>query len=195
VALDPDELSERLLRIEEQSVHMAQMIDDLLDVARLQAGRPLELRREPCDLVALVHKTAADVQRTSDRHHLQVIVEDDPIVGELDGGRIERVVLNLLTNAVKYSPDGGEITLTVRREPDGWARVDVHDQGIGIPPADLPRIFERFYRASNVGEKLAGTGLGLAGARQIVELHGGEIGAASELGQGTTLTIRLPLAP
>jgi len=195
VALDSAELSERLLRIEEQSVQMAQMIDDLLDVARLQAGRPLELRREACDLAALVRKTASDVQRTTDRHRLRVVADDEPMVGDLDSGRMERVVLNLLTNAVKYSPDGGEIVLAIRREPGGWAVVEVRDHGIGIPPADLPRVFERFYRASNVGEQLVGTGLGLAGAQQIVELHGGEIGAASELGSGTTLTIRLPLAP
>jgi signal transduction histidine kinase len=195
VSMDPEELAERLLRIEEQTVQMAQMIDDLLDVARLQAGRPLELRREPCDLVGLVRKTAADVQRSSGRHQVHVIADDEAMVGELDVGRMERVILNLLTNAVKYSPDGGEITLTIRRDIGNRAVVEVRDRGIGIPPADLPRIFERFYRASNVGEKLAGTGLGLAGARQIVELHGGEIGATSELGQGTTLTIRLPLGP
>lgn len=195
VPLDPSELAERLSRIEEHTVQMAQMIDDLLDVARLQAGRPLDLRREPCDLVALVRKTAADVQRTTHRHRLVVSVADETVVGEMDRGRLERVLLNLLTNAVKYSPDGGEIMLTVAREADGWGIVEVRDHGIGVPPADLPRIFERFYRASNVGEQLVGTGLGLAGALQLVELHGGDIRATSELGSGTTFTVRLPLAP
>jgi signal transduction histidine kinase len=191
-----EELSERLGRIEEQTALMARMIDDLLDVARIEAGRPLELRREACDLVALAQKTAADVQRTTDHHRLHVFAEDQPIVGLLDGARLERVLLNLLTNAVKYSPVGGDIELTIRPErvADGhWAILAVRDGGIGIPPADLPRIFERFYRASNVGDQLRGTGLGLAGARQIVEQHGGEIGVVSDPSVGTTFTVRLPL--
>jgi len=189
-----EELTERLGRIEEQTALMARMIDDLLDVARIEAGRPLELRREPCDLVGLVQKSVADVQRTTDDHRLHVVA-DGPIVGLVDAARLERVVLNLLTNAVKYSPSGGNIELAVRLEedPGDWAVLEVRDQGIGIPAEDLPRIFERFYRASNVGDQLRGTGLGLAGARQIVEQHGGEIGVTSEPGVGTTLTVRLPL--
>ena len=189
-----EELTERLGRIEEQTALMARMIDDLLDVARIEAGRPLELRREPCDLVGLVQKSVADVQRTTDDHRLHVAA-DGPIVGLVDAARLERVVLNLLTNAVKYSPSGGNIELAVRldEDPGDWAILEVRDQGIGIPAEDLPRIFERFYRASNVGDQLRGTGLGLAGARQIVEQHGGEIGVASEPGVGTTFTVRLPL--
>ena len=194
-AMSAEEISDRLGRIEEQTVLMARMIDDLLDVARIEAGRPLDLRREACDLVGLVQKSAADVQRTTEQHRLHVSAQEGPIVGLVDSARLERVVLNLLTNAVKYSPDGGEIELTVRPE-DGsgrWAVLEVRDGGIGIPPEDLPRIFERFYRASNVGDQLRGTGLGLAGARQIVEQHGGEISVSSEPGAGTTFTVRLPL--
>jgi signal transduction histidine kinase len=175
---------------------MARMIDDLLDVARIEAGRPLDLRREACDVLALTRKTVADVQRTTDHHQILVHADDDALVGSFDPTRLERVLLNLLTNAVKYSPDGGTIELTVRSEPrpDGdWAIVEVRDAGIGIPSEDLPRIFERFYRASNVGDQLRGTGLGLAGARQIVEQHEGEIGATSAPGAGTTFVVRLPL--
>lgn len=200
VGMSPEELTERLGRIEEQTALMARMIDDLLDVARIEAGRPLELRREACDLVALVQKSAADVQRTTARHQLHVFADTAPIVGSVDAARLERVVMNLLTNAVKYSPDGGDIELTVRPEtvrPETgsgrWAVLEVRDAGIGIPAEDLPRIFERFYRASNVGDQLRGTGLGLAGARQIVEQHGGEISVSSEPGAGTTFAVRLPL--
>jgi signal transduction histidine kinase len=196
-AVSPDEVAERLGRIEEQTILMARMIDDLLDVARLEAGRPLELRRERCDLVVLVEQTVADVQRTTERHRLRVVVDGGEVVGELDCARLERVLLNLLTNAVKYSPDGGDVVVTVRREagPSGEvAALAVRDSGIGIPPDDLPRIFERFYRASNVGESLRGTGLGLAAVQQIVEQHGGEIGTESVVGTGTTFTVRLPLA-
>jgi signal transduction histidine kinase len=194
--IGPDELTERLGRIEEQTMLMARMIDDLLDVARLEAGRPLDLRREPCDVVALARRTAADVQRTTERHRLRVLANEAEIVGEVDCGRLERVFLNLLTNAVKYSPDGGDVEVTVRREagPAGPVAVlAVRDGGIGIPAQDLPRIFERFYRASNVGEQQRGTGLGLAGVQQIVEQHGGQIEAVSEPGVGSTFTVRLPL--
>ena len=167
---------------------MARMIDDLLDVARLKAGRPLELRRERCDLVAVARKSAADVQRTTDRHRLRVRADEPEIVGELDCGRLERVVQNLLANAVKYSPNGGEVELALRRErgPAGdTALLTVRDTGIGIPPLDLPRVFERFYRASNVGDQQRGTGLGLAGVKQIVELHGGDVSAESEPAAGS----------
>jgi signal transduction histidine kinase len=196
MTMSAEEIAERLGRIDEQTALMTRMIDDLLDVARIEAGRPLELRREECDLVVLTQRSIADVQRTTHRHRLHVVADAASIVGSVDGARLERVVLNLLTNAVKYSPDGGDITLSLRSEtgPDGaWAILEVRDGGIGIPAADLPRIFERFYRASNVGDQLRGTGLGLAGARQIVEQHGGEIGVTSDCGAGTTFTVRLPL--
>jgi sigma-B regulation protein RsbU (phosphoserine phosphatase) len=151
--VDPAELVERLGRIEEQTTLMARMIDDLLDVARIEAGRPLELHLESCDLVALTEKTAADVQRTTDRHQIRVVPQvAGELIGTFDLVRIERVLLNLLTNAVKYSPDGGEVTVIVDREhgpaappaPSGdWAVVSVRDQGIGIPPDDVPHIFDR----------------------------------------------------
>jgi len=192
MAIPPDELDERLGRMEEQTVLMARMIDDLLDVARLEAGRPLELRREPCDLVALARRSVADVQRTTDRHRLRVVTGDGEMVGQLDCQRLERVLLNLLTNAVKYSPDGGDVEVGVTRTGP-VAVLAVRDSGIGIPAADLPHVFERFYRASNVGDQQRGTGLGLAAVQQIVEQHGGGISVASESGAGSTFTVRLPL--
>jgi phosphoserine phosphatase RsbU/P len=193
--MSAEELTQRLGRIEEQTALMARMIDDLLDVTRIEAGRPLDLRREACDLVALVQQCVGDVQRTTDSHQLHVRAEDASIVGAVDAARLERVVLNLLTNAVKYSPEGGDIELSLRQEHGSgrWAVLEVRDGGIGIPPGDLPRIFERFYRASNVGDQLRGTGLGLAGARQIVEQHGGEISVSSQPGAGTLFAVRLPL--
>jgi signal transduction histidine kinase len=195
--MDPAEIVERLGRIEEQTTLMARMIDDLLDVARIEAGRPLELHLEPCDLVALAEKVGADVQRSTDLHTIRAVSQvEGPLIGSFDCVRIERVLQNLLSNAVKYSPDGGEVTVLVDRAEDAggaWAIIAVRDQGIGIPPEDVPHIFERFYRASNVGEGIRGTGLGLAGAQQIVQQHGGEISASSLPGLGTTITVRLPV--
>ncbi|MDQ3703591.1 MAG: ATP-binding protein, partial [Chloroflexota bacterium] len=123
-------------------------------------------------------------------------------VGAFDGPRLQRVLTNLLSNALKYSPDGKEVWITVTRElacqgrPDGEVAVlTVRDQGVGIPAPEVPRIFEPFYRAQNVAHRISGIGLGLAGSRQIVEQHGGTIQVESREGHGSTFTVRLPLHP
>jgi signal transduction histidine kinase len=184
-------------RIERATTQMTGMIDELLDVARLQTGRPLELHRVPTDLVTVARNALADAQQTTDQHTLRFECTESSVRGVLDGPRLERVLGNLLGNAVKYSPDGGDVVLTLVRDetsPSGvWAELRVRDHGIGIPATELPHVFERFYRASNVSGRIRGTGIGLAGARQIVEQHGGTISVHSREGQGTTVTVRLPL--
>ena len=114
------------------------------------------------------------------------------LVGEWDARRLERVFGNLLSNAIKYSPDDTAVTLTIAPQGTDWARVEVQDDGRGIPARDLPHIFDRFHRASNVG-RVRGTGLGLAGARQIVEQHGGSITITSTENVGTRVVVQLPL--
>ena len=123
----------------------------------------------------------------------------DTLLETLDGPwdpvRVARVLANLVGNAIKYSPGGGEVRVSVVREPGpggDWAVVSVSDHGLGIPEADLPHIFERFQRASNVAGRIAGTGIGLAISRRIVERHGGTIDVRSEEGVGTTFTVKLP---
>lgn len=180
-----------LVRIDHIATRMTRLIDELLDVARLQAGQPLTLDRGPGDLVALVRRMAAEYEGTSRRHRFHVETAAPAITGELDSFRLERVLDNLLSNSVKYSPHGGDITLRLRVE-DGVAVLEVRDEGVGIPSADLPQVFERFHRAGNVGGA-AGTGLGLAVTHQIVEAHGGAITVESQEGVGTTVTVRLPL--
>lgn len=196
---DPEPgLADGLDRIDVATVKMASMMDELLDAARLQMGQPLELNREPTDLAALAHAAADTHQRTTERHRIQVANGGAALVGDWDRSRLERVLDNLLTNAIKYSPDGGTITLALsgsRTEGDGWARLDVRDQGIGIPAEDLPHIFDRFYRAGNVTGQIAGTGIGLAGARRIVEQHGGTLTAAAAPDRGSIFTVCLPLEP
>lgn len=146
---------------------MNRLIDDLLDVAHLRVGRPLDLRREPTDLVALVQRVAEEQPQLTQRHTIRVESSIPTLVGDWDTARLERVVSNLLSNAVKYSPDGGEITVTVWQEKDEgafYAVLQVEDRGVGIPAEDLPNIFERFHRGANVAGRIAGTGIGLAGA-------------------------------
>jgi signal transduction histidine kinase len=126
-----------------------------------------------------------------------VEAEQPRIVGEWDAGRIARMLAHLISNAVKYSPEGGEIVLRVCCTEDdfgAWAVLEVTDHGLGIPAESLPRIFERVQRGEHVGQ-IYGTGLGRASARQIVELHEGHVSVQSETGAGSTFTVRLPLRP
>lgn len=128
----------RLARIDETTSRMSRLIEDLLDVARLQMGRPLELNREEIDVVQLAQSSAQQLQPTATQHDIQVIASEPAVTGEWDRLRITRVIDNLLLNAVKYSPNGGDIRLTVHRDGE-WAVLEVRDQGLGIPAADLPR--------------------------------------------------------
>jgi signal transduction histidine kinase len=196
---DPALLAEGFETIDASMTRMAALVGQLLDVSRLQSGRPLDLDLHPTDLVATARRVVAEHQRTSERHSIDVQTGAEEIVGLWDTVRIERVLGNLLSNAVKYSPRGGDILLRISREHDetaaAWAVLTVEDQGIGIPRADLPHVFDRFHRGSNVIGKIAGTGIGMAGVRQIVEQHGGSIAVDSEEGVGTTVSVCLPLRP
>jgi signal transduction histidine kinase len=120
---------------------------------------------------------------------LQAVPE---LVGLWDPARLERAIANLIDNALKYSRDDHPVVVTVQ-QADAWAVVSVADGGVGIPAVELPRIFERGYRASNVVERFHGTGLGLAGVHHVVTEHGGTIVVESQIGIGTTATVRLPL--
>lgn len=189
-------LIDRLSTIVAMTSRIAAMINDLLDSARLQSGDPLALERQTADLVSLVQRAATATQSSGAGPVIRVEPALPSLRATVDIPRLERVIDNLLANAVKYSRSPGVVTVRVERERDAagaWAVVTVSDQGLGIPAADLPHIFERFRRGANVVGRIAGTGLGLASARQIVEAHGGTIAAASEEGRGTIVTVRLPL--
>jgi signal transduction histidine kinase len=194
-ALDPERALSLLREIDGATTRMTAMVDELLDVTRLEAGRPLELHRREVDLTALVRGLVAEYGRTSDRRFAIVECAAGPLIGSWDADRLERVLANLLSNAVKYSPEGSSITVELdRREHTAgvWAMLSVRDEGIGIPAADLPHVFERFYRAGNAAGHARGAGIGLAGARAIVEQHGGRLSAASVEGAGSTFTVELP---
>jgi PAS domain S-box-containing protein/excisionase family DNA binding protein len=194
--LDAGQVVRGMASIDASATRMVALVDELLDSARLQLGQPLELNRRRTDLVALAHRLAAEHQQTTERHRLHIEAVAPALVGSWDATRLERVLSNLLHNAIKYSPHGGEVLLRVQEEdgPEGgWAVVAVCDQGLGIPPDDLPQVFERFHRGGNVVGRIEGTGIGLAGARAIVESHGGMIAVESQEGAGSTFTVRLPL--
>jgi PAS domain S-box-containing protein len=193
--MDAASFCDGLDRVEAGASRMIALINELLEVANIQLGRPLDLRRQPTDLVAIAHMAIREQQHATERHTLLVCTALAELIGDWDGTRLERMLANLLSNAVKYSPDGGEIVVEVDRgvsEPPS-AILRIRDQGVGIPSGDLPHIFERFRRGANVSGKMPGTGIGLAAVRDIVNQHGGTIAVESEEGAGTTFTVTLPL--
>jgi PAS domain S-box-containing protein len=194
--IDPSDADARLAAIASGSRRAARLIDDLIDTARLRAGQPLEFHPSPVDLAALATACVEEVRRVARTHHVKVEAESPRLIVAADGPRIERVIRNMLDNAIKYSPDGGEVVVRARREEDGrgrWAILEVEDHGLGIPAADLPHVFDRFRRGGNVAGRIEGSGIGLTGARPLIEQHGGTIDVASAEGAGSTFRLRLPL--
>lgn len=180
--------------ISSESERMARIVTDLLTLSKLDYGR-MELRMTRFSLADMLHNVANAMKLTAEDsgHELAVDTPDDlpKIVGDRE--RIEQVVVNILSNAVKYTPSGGHIRLSARELSGNRVRITVEDDGVGIPAADVPRLFERFYRVDKARSRAAGgTGLGLAIAKEIVEQHEGKIALASEYGKGTTVTITLP---
>ncbi|HEX5501786.1 MAG TPA: ATP-binding protein [Thermomicrobiales bacterium] len=195
-ALDQARAEQALRVVDRAVVRLAALIDDLLDVSRLRGGQ-LALRTARLDLAALVREAVDEYAAQLDAaHRLAVDLPAAPVPVAADAGRLEQVLDNLLGNAVKYSPGGGEIAVALA--PDaGGATVAVRDSGIGLPAGAAERIFEPFGRAANAAAShLPGMGLGLHISRRIVELHGGRLWAESAgEGRGTTLRLWLPAAP
>lgn len=193
---DRARLQELLAFIEAGALRVAALAGELVDLARLQSGRAIDLVTQLVDLVTLVQAEVALQRSTATQHTLDVDLPDAPLWCACDRLRIGRVIANLLDNAVKYSPAGGVIRVGLSVETSGGRRqgvITVRDQGMGIPATDLARIGEAFYRASNVVGVARGSGIGLAGAKQIIAQHGGTLTIASMEGSGTTVTVRLPL--
>lgn len=186
-----------LTQIDETVNRMNGLINELLDTATLQIGQPIDLQRAPMDLVELAQEAIETCRHSSARHTLQFDAQVPSLVGDWDRLRLRRVLDNVLGNAVKYSPQGGAVTVTVGYDDEQLesrsAVLTVRDQGIGIPADDQPHIFEWFYRAKNSPAQITGSGIGLAGAQQIVQQHGGTITVDSEVGAGTSFTVKLPL--
>jgi len=189
----PDEIVEMNLAIQSASKTMLRLMDDLVEVTRLQA-EGFSLRPRPVDLVQLVRSTVAGFVLVGDRrHHLVADLPDHWLTVMADPERLRQVLVNLLTNAMIYSPDGGEVRVRARLNGH-LVRIDVTDQGIGVDPDEHGRIFDRFYRATNGRAQSAhGSGLGLSIVKDLVEAHGGEVGVSSRPGLGSTFWFTVPL--
>jgi len=189
--LDSEE--EALQSIDRSTKQLVELTEDLLDVTRLQGGE-VALHCKPTDLVALVQRTVEHVRMTTSHHTLTMVTTLPSLVVDADPVRIERVLSNLIGNAIKYSPEGGPVEITLSEAGDAQeASVSIRDHGIGIPEKDQARIFGQFARASNAESYgIGGTGLGLYLCRELVERHHGRIWFESWEGQGTTFFVALP---
>jgi signal transduction histidine kinase len=173
------------------SQRMNRMIQDLLDTARLESGH-LELALAPLDLGAFVTHTLEQALPPEERSRVRVELPSYPLYVSADRDRFDRVLLNLVSNALKYSPSDRPVLVRVSRV-DHEARLEVVDRGTGIRPEDQAHLFEKYFRVR--GARAPGTGLGLYTARLLVEAHGGHVAAASTWGEGSTFAVTVPLAP
>jgi signal transduction histidine kinase len=193
-ALEPSEVAQQFTswseRIVAATATMKAIIQDLLDVARLQMGQDLQLDCRRMDLVALARRCVNEHLPPGRVVHIEPRYPQ--LLGMWDEARLSRVLGNLLDNALKFSERDQVVVVSLDEDDRGNAVLCVRDEGVGIPPEDLPRIFERFFRGRNAFEQAGGTGRGLAVARQLVEQHGGSVSVESRPGSGTLVTLRLP---
>lgn len=196
-ATEPAALLDGLATIQGSTGKLQRLVDEFLDLSRLQSGEPVEFNLQPTDIVAVARACVREYAEAAGQAFTLVTVVET-LVGHWDADRLERVVANLLSNAIKYSAAASAIGVTLdcdRSSGGAVAVLLVRDEGVGIPVADLPRIFAPYYRGSNVAQTTVGTGIGLYGARAIIEQQGGTLELESTEGLGTTVTIRLPLGP
>ena len=176
--------------------HLLGLINDILDLSKVEAGR-MDLELSEFDLPAAMSNALTLVRERAQRHNVKLHLGIDPTLTEVvaDERKLKQILVNLLTNAVKFTPDGGRIDVSARREPDAFA-ISVRDTGIGIAAEDQEAVFEEFRQVGrDYTNKQEGTGLGLTLTRRFVELHGGRIWVDSEPGKGSTFTFTIPVKP
>ncbi len=188
----PGQVRERIAKIEVETGHLVQMVNELLDLSRIESGAAV-VHLDDVDVGRVAVASTERLRLFAERQGvtLDVEVEDDLPAVRGDEARIGQVLVNLLHNAVKFSPDGGTVRVRVRAVGDEVV-TSVEDTGVGIPKAAQARVFERFYKVDRARARGGGTGLGLSIARHVVEQHGGRIGLESEEGKGSTFTFVLP---
>lgn len=187
---EPAELAEAMRRTRQEAVRMGNLVDDMLLLARLDQGRPLE--RAEVDVAALARDAGSDA-RAVDRHRDVVTSAEGPLMVQGDADRLRQVVANLVGNALVHTPPSAELGITARRE-GAWAVVEITDRGDGMPPEVVRQAFDRFYRADPARSRhRGGSGLGLSIVQATVLAHGGRVDLSSAPGQGTTVRVLLPL--
>ena len=190
----PEETRRQFLAIiDEESDRLAALIEDLLEVSRIEPGAA-KTRRETVDVAAVIEKVLLNLTPLAQKKNIQLRkdIGDELPTLQADEGKIESVVTNLVNNAIKFTPEHGDVAICVE-VANGEMVVRVSDTGMGIPKEALSKIFDRFYRVNRPGKQIQGTGLGLSIVNKIVTMHNGRIEVESEMDQGTTFTVFLPL--
>jgi signal transduction histidine kinase len=190
-----DKQEEYLKDIYASGQHLLSLINDILDLSKVEAGR-MELELADFSLPAAIDNALTLVRERASRHGITLGQSIDDRVGVIRGDerKVKQVLLNLLSNALKFTPEGGRIDVRTTMN-DGMAEIAVTDTGVGIAPEDQEAIFEEFRQVGTADKKVEGTGLGLTLCRKFIELHGGRIWVKSEVGQGSTFTFTIPVRP
>lgn len=192
---DKETVHEFYTIIDQECDRLTRLINDLLNVSRIEAGRALDLNPVPVSIPDAVERVVAVQRSYTNKHEFVVDLDDDLPVIVADEDKFVQILTNLTNNAVKYSPNGGTITLRAKKL-NGLIRMSVEDQGMGIPKEHLPKVFDRFHRVDNRDtRKVGGTGIGLYLVKHFVEAHGGKIWVESEVGKGSQFIFELPKCP
>jgi signal transduction histidine kinase len=188
-----DKQAEYLADILESGQHLLALINDILDLSKIEAGR-MELEPTEFDLPTAIENTLILVRERAQRHGITLGRTVDERLGTIRGDerKVKQVLLNLLSNALKFTPEGGQIDVRAEAQ-DEAAEISVRDTGVGIAPEDQEAVFEEFRQVGTASKKVEGTGLGLAISRRLIELHGGRIWVNSQIGAGSTFSFTLPL--
>jgi two-component system phosphate regulon sensor histidine kinase PhoR len=191
----PARMRDRISKIEVETDHLVQMVNELLDLSRIESGPPMRML-DDVDLARLAAASVERIRQFADRQGVRLEVDLPGGLPSVRGNeeRLGQVLVNLLHNAVKFSPEGGDVVVRIRARRSDVV-LDVEDHGVGIPRIDQARVFERFYKVDRARVRGGGTGLGLSIARHVVEAHAGRISVQSEEGIGSTFSVVLPAAP
>jgi signal transduction histidine kinase len=189
-----EQQKEYLDLVHEKALALGTLIDDLLDISRVESGRPLSINSQDFDLKDMVENLVEGFSRQSPEHQFDLRLPDAPLNVCADRGRLVQVVEHLLSNAVKYSPGGGMITVDLQQD-GAQTSLTVVDDGIGMNGEQLAHIYDRFYRADSTDTAVQGVGLGMSIVRHIILAHHGKIQVESELGNGTRVLVSIPCVP
>jgi len=190
----PEQVKHEFLAIiDEESDLLKNLIEGLLEISRIESGA-VKFLREPMNITNVIGQVLSGLQHLADKKNIQLKTDISNELGQLQGdeGKIQSMVMNLVSNAIKFTPENGQVSISARREGQELV-IRVSDTGIGVPKEALTKIFDRFYRVYQSGKGIPGTGLGLAIVKEIVDMHGGRIEVESQPGRGSTFTVFLPI--
>ncbi len=190
--LTKKEIKRFLTYINDQAVNLASIVNDLLDISRIESGKGYSLHKVTCDINEMINEIISYYDKQVEKHTFKISLPSKTEEPFLDKDKIEQVLRNILDNAIKYFPKGGEIRITGIKE-NNYFKVLVQDQGIGMMSEQVGKIFDKFYRTDTSDSAPTGTGLGMTIVKHLVEAHGGKVWVESELGKGTTVSFTIPL--